>query len=114
VLTREDELAGFININEIVRGAFQSGYLGYASFQPFDGRGYMSAGVRLVLHSAFSEHRLHRVEANIQPENLRSIALVARLGFSQEGFSPQYLKIGGRWRDHERWALTRTQWRRAA
>ena len=47
---------------------------------------------------------LHRLEANIQPGSLASIGLVKGAG-SAEGFSPKYLKIGGRWRDHERWAL---------
>jgi ribosomal-protein-alanine N-acetyltransferase len=71
----------------------------------------MSAGLALVLRQAFRQLGLHRVEANIQPDNARSIALVRRLGFRREGFSPRYLKLGGRWRDHERWALLREEWR---
>jgi ribosomal-protein-alanine N-acetyltransferase len=53
----------------------------------------------------FGDLGLHRVEANIQPGNTRSIGLVQRLGFEKEGFSRRYLKVGGEWRDHERWAL---------
>jgi ribosomal-protein-alanine N-acetyltransferase len=105
VLRSSGALAGVVNVSEIVGGAFRSAYLGYYAFRPHAGQGYMSEGVRLVLRRAFGELRLHRVEANIQPGNTASLALVRRLGFRREGFSPRYLKIAGRWRDHERWAL---------
>lgn len=104
-------VVGVANLNEIVRGSFESAYLGYYLFSPFEGRGLMSAGLTLVLSRAFRELRLHRVEANIQPGNERSIRLVKGLGFRLEGLSERYLKIGGRWRDHERWALLREEWR---
>ena len=86
-------------------------YLGYSGFAAHAGRGYMTEAVGLVLREAFLTLRLHRVEANIQPDNAASIALVQRLGFELEGMSPRYLKIGGRWRDHERWALRAETWR---
>lgn len=111
VLCEGAALVGVINVNEIVRGAFQSGYLGYYAFEPHAGRGLMEAGLRLVISHAFRDLGLHRLEANIQPENAASIALIQRLGFVREGFSPGYLKIGDRWRDHERWALLRERWR---
>jgi ribosomal-protein-alanine N-acetyltransferase len=112
VCRREDgAMVGFININEIVRGLFQSGYLGYAAVAAHAGRGYMREGLELVLARAFTELRLHRLEANIQPGNHASIALVRGAGFVREGYSERYLKIGGRWRDHERWALRVEQWR---
>ena len=104
-------IVGFININEIVRGVFQSGYLGYAGVAAYTGLGYMREGLELVLARAFTELGLHRLEANIQPANQRSIALVRGAGFVREGFSERYLKIGGRWRDHERWAIRVEQWR---
>lgn len=110
VRTEANELAGVININEIVRGAFSSGYLGYYAFVPYTGRGYMTEGLRAVVSQAFRRLRLHRLEANIQPDNEPSRRLVQRLGFRHEGFSPRYLKVGGRWRDHERWALTVEEW----
>jgi ribosomal-protein-alanine N-acetyltransferase len=66
----------------------------------------MSAGLDLVVERAFGELGLHRLEANIQPKNRRSIELVRRAGFRCEGLSRRYLQIAGRWRDHERWALT--------
>jgi ribosomal-protein-alanine N-acetyltransferase len=110
ILTETNELAGVVNINEIVRGSFRSGYLGYYAFAPHHGRGYMTAGIRAVVSRAFRQLGLHRLEANIQPENQRSRRLVHRLGFRLEGFSPRYLKIAGKWRDHERWAVTAEDW----
>jgi ribosomal-protein-alanine N-acetyltransferase len=107
---RTRALVGVINLNEIVRGSFQSAYLGYYALEPHAGRGFMSAGLAGVLRRAFRELGLHRLEANIQPGNVRSIALVRRFGFRREGFSPRYLKLGSRWRDHERWALLREEW----
>ena len=111
VFTDDGELAGVINISEIVRGSFCSGYLGYYAFTPHAGRGHLRAGLTEVIRLAFREHKLHRLEANVQPDNHRSIALVRGLGFAREGYSPRYLKIAGRWRDHERWALTVESWR---
>jgi len=105
------ELVGVINLNEIVHGSFQSAYLGYYAFHPHAGQGFMTAALAVALLHAFRHLGLHRVEANIQPDNARSLALVKRHGFRREGFSPRYLKLGGRWRDHERWALLREQWR---
>jgi ribosomal-protein-alanine N-acetyltransferase len=103
-------IVGVVNLNEIVRGAFQSAYLGYYGFAPHAGQGYMTEGLGLVLRHAFRDLALHRLEANIQPGNRASRALVRRLGFRREGFSPRYLRIGGRWRDHERWAILREAW----
>ena len=105
------EIAGVVSLSEIVRGNFQSAYLGYYGFTPHAGAGIVTEGVRLVVTRAFRRLGLHRLEANIQPGNRASIALVRRLGFRKEGLSPRYLKIGGRWRDHERWAILADEWR---
>ena len=89
VVDRESgELAGVVNANEIVRGAAQSAFLGYYAFAPFAGAGRMEAGLRAMLREAFGPLGLHRLEANIQPDNTRSIDLVKRLGFQLEGVSP--------------------------
>jgi ribosomal-protein-alanine N-acetyltransferase len=69
--------------------------------------------MHLVLRDAFTNLGLHRLEANIQPGNDASVALARRCGFELEGFSPRYLKVGGRWRDHERWAIRAETWRAA-
>ena len=111
VRTRQGELAGVINLNGIMRGLFQTAFLGYYAFAPHASRGYMGEALAQVLRLAFGQHRLHRVEANIQPDNQASLALVERAGFRREGYSPRYLKIAGRWRDHERWAITAEEWR---
>ncbi len=107
----DEAILGSINLSEIVRGLFQSSYLGYQIGAPFARQGYMTEGLGLVLHYAFVRLKLHRLEANIQPQNGPSLALVKHLGFTREGFSRRYLKIGGRWRDHERWAILVEDWR---
>ena len=99
------QIVGVINLNVITRGALQSAYLGYWIGESFARKGYMTEGIKLVTQYAFTELGLHRVEANIQPGNLASIALVRKCGFQKEGFSPKYLRVFGEWRDHERWAL---------
>lgn len=106
------DLAGVVNVSEIVRGAFRSAYLGFYGFMPHAGRGYMTEAMSLVIARAFGPMKLHRLEANVQPKNTASIALVRQLGFTREGYSKRYLKIGGRWRDHERWAILADDWRR--
>jgi ribosomal-protein-alanine N-acetyltransferase len=106
-----DAIVGSINLSQIFRGGFKSAYLGYQVGAPFAGQGYMTEALQLVLRYAFDKMKLHRLEANIQPDNVASIALVKRAGFRKEGYSRRYLKIGGRWRDHERWAIVAEDWR---
>jgi ribosomal-protein-alanine N-acetyltransferase len=100
------EIAGVFNISQIVRGSFQSAFLGYYGSARHAGKGLMKEGLKLVLDYAFGPLSLHRIEANIQPGNTASIALARGAGFRLEGYSPRYLLIGGQWRDHERYALT--------
>lgn len=102
--------AGYATVSSIVRGVLQSGYLGFAAFSGYEGRGLIKAGLRLVIDEAFGDLGLHRLEANVQPGNERSAALVSSLGFRLEGHSPRYLRIDGAWRDHDRYAITREEW----
>lgn len=104
VVEVDGQLAGAIHLTNIIKGAFCSGYLGYYAFAGFEGQGLMTQGLNAVVQHAFKDLGLHRVEANIQPGNAASIALAKRCGFQLEGYSPKYLKVAGRWRDHERWA----------
>lgn len=108
VIGRNDDgaIAGNFGLSQIFYGSFRNAYLGYHTFAPFAGQGYMREGLDLVLRYAFTDLRLHRLQASIQPGNDRSIALVRDAGFRKEGLALRYLKIGGRWRDHELWALT--------
>jgi [ribosomal protein S5]-alanine N-acetyltransferase len=107
-------IAGIVNVSHIVLGNLRSAYLGFYANATFAGRGLMAEGLRLAVRHCFRRLGLHRVEANVQPGNEASLRLVERVGFEREGFSRRYLKINGRWRDHERWALLAEDFRRAA
>lgn len=108
---REDHrIVGAMNWNELVRGPLQSAYLGYWIGASFARRGYMREGLALALRHSFEGLELHRVEANVRPENTASIALVRGAGFRREGYSPRYVKIAGEWCDHERWAMLVDDW----
>ncbi|HSS21774.1 MAG TPA: GNAT family protein [Pyrinomonadaceae bacterium] len=107
----DDAIVGMVNLSQIFYGPFCNAYLGYGLGDGFTGRGFMTEAIQLVLRFAFSDLILHRVEANVQPENTASINVLRRTGFQKEGFSKKYLKVGGRWRDHERWAITRENWK---
>jgi ribosomal-protein-alanine N-acetyltransferase len=109
----DGRIVGAMNLSQVVRGNFQSAYLGYYAGEPYAGRGFMTEALRLMLRHAFTRMRLHRIEANIQPDNVASLALVKRAGFVKEGSSRRYLKICGRWRDHERWAVLAEDWQAA-
>jgi [ribosomal protein S5]-alanine N-acetyltransferase len=98
-------IIGVANLRNIVRGALLSAHLGYALSPDSVGHGYMSEAVTTVVRIAFAELGLHRVEANIMPRNVRSLAVAERAGFEREGFSPRYLRINGRWEDHVRLAI---------
>ena len=106
------EIVGQLSLSQIFYRGFHNAYLGYHLFGGFTRRGYMTEAVGMVLRYAFEELKLHRVEANVQPQNLPSIAVLKRNGFTKEGFSRRYLKINGRWRDHERWAIIVEDWRK--
>ncbi len=99
------DMVGVVNITNIIRGLFQSAYVGYFVFEGFERQGLMREALSAAVQHAFKKMKLHRLEANIQPGNTASIALAQACGFSKEGFSPRYLKIRGQWKDHERWAI---------
>ena len=106
----DDRILGMANLCQIFRGNLQGAYLGFWASAESAGQGYMKEGLKLVLRYAFKKLKLHRLEANVQPANEPSKALIKRCGFRYEGFSPRYLKVGGVWRDHERWAIHAEEW----
>lgn len=105
VLRVEGRLAGQVTIDNVVRGALRSGNLGYWIDRSVAGRGMASLAVAMVCDHAFGPARLHRLQADIRPENAPSRALVQRLGFRHEGLLRRYLDIDGDWRDHDTFAL---------
>ena len=105
IRTDTHALVGVVELRDIFYGHFQNAYLIYYGFKPHLKLGLMRQAVSMVIPIAFKRLKLHRLEANIQPENASSIALVRYCGFHNEGLSPRFLKKNGQWRDHERWAL---------
>ena len=111
ICRKDGVIVGTITLSQIYRKCFQSAYLGYMLGASHTGHGYMTESVHLIQRFAFRHLKLHRIEANVQPENQPSIEVLRRTGFTKEGFSRKYLKIAGRWRDHERWAIIKEDWK---
>lgn len=110
---REDpgRVIGQANVSQIARAAFQNALLGYSLDQAAQGAGLMQEALRAIVAQMFgAQIRLHRIQAAVRPENLRSRAVLQRLGFAQEGLSRRYLFIAGEWRDHEVFALLNPDW----
>ncbi len=101
----EGELIGTIGLSNIVYGPFRSCFLGYRLNGRDQGKGYMGEALDAVVAFAFGELKLHRLEANVMPRNLRSKRVLQKRGFRSEGLSERYLKINGVWEDHEHYVL---------
>ncbi len=96
----DGELAGRVDVTNVVRGPFCSGSLGYWVAAAHTGRGVATAAVRAVLIDCFGRHGLHRLEAGTVVDNLPSPAVLRHNGFTLIGRAPRYLRIAGAWRDH--------------
>lgn len=105
-------ILGRISLGGIIRGDFHSCFIGYWIGSPHAGRGSMTEALDLTLRHLFLTLKLHRAEANIQPHNAPSRRVAEKCGLRLEGVSPKYLRIAGKWADHERWAITIEEWRR--
>lgn len=102
LLFRPDEggILGECNFTQIMRGPFNACYLGFSLDQHAQGCGFMHEALHAAIEYMFTQEKLHRIMASYRPENMRSEALLLRLGFEQEGRARSYLKINGRWADH--------------
>ncbi len=107
----EDRLIAAVNLNNIVRGALDSASVGYYRLGDGGTRESLRSAVSAVVGHGFDSLGLHRLEANIQPSNTRSRELAESLGFRLEGLAVEYLRVGGQWQDHERWALLAHEWK---
>ena len=105
LILREDRLIGGININNVTRGAAQYAALGYWLDEMSQGNGYMTEAGAAVLHYAFVHLGLQRMNAAALPANRRSRAMLARLGFAEEGFAKAYIQINGQRQDHVLYGL---------
>lgn len=103
----DDGIVGYVNLNNVLRGPYQSAKLGFAVFGMFTRLGIATVCLQKIARYAFEDLDLHRLEADIRPQNQNSRKIVKRLGFTYEGMSKDFIKIDGEWRDHERWSITR-------
>jgi ribosomal-protein-alanine N-acetyltransferase len=103
-------LAGRIAFSNIARAAWQNAVLGYLVDEAQNGRGYATDAARLALRFAFEHAGLHRVQAGVMPRNERSVRVLTKAGFRQEGIALRYLEINGTWEDHIMFAITREEW----
>jgi ribosomal-protein-alanine N-acetyltransferase len=101
-------IVGGITFNNIHYGVAQTASFGYWLGESFAGQGYMTEALRRLVRYGFEDIGLHRLEAFCIPENRRSRNVIERIGFKEEGFLRQYLKINGEWRDHVLYSLLRS------
>ncbi|AZB42268.1 N-acetyltransferase [Bacillus sp. FJAT-42376] len=105
IYTKDEVLIGTINLFFVARGALQSGFIGYFLDERYNGKGYTTEAVKLMVNYAFEELKLHRIEAGVMPHNIGSIRVLMKAGFHKEGLARKNVKINGRWEDHELLAI---------
>lgn len=110
VILYRGELAGQLNVFDILQGSVSTGTVGYWVAERFAGRGITPTAVALATDHLFQKHRLNRVEINIRPENKASLRVVEKLGFTLEGYLRRYIHIDGDWRDHHSYSMLHDDW----
>ena len=106
----ENKFAGEVNLNNVIRGAMQTGTVGYWIDRKQAGNGYVAEGVAVLSRFAFDELKLHRIEVCIIPRNTNSKKVVEKLKFRLEGLAERFLEINGVWEDHLRYGFTIEEW----
>jgi len=105
---QDDALLGGITISNVRRGIAQTCSIGYWIGMPYARQGYMTEALSSLLPFIFDNLRLHRVEAAVLPGNLASRSLLAKVGFREEGYARQFLRINGSWQDHVLYGMLAT------
>lgn len=100
-LKENDQLIGTINLFQVLRSSLQSAFIGYFLDQPHNGKGYTTEAAKLIVQYAFTELKLHRIEAGVMPHNIGSIRVLEKAGFHKEGIAIKNVKINGKWEDHQ-------------
>lgn len=98
-------IIGNISISNIIMGNFKSCFMGYKLDKDEINKGYMTEAIKKVVEIMFTDFGLHRIEVNILPRNERSLRIMEKLNFEQEGYSKRYLEINGKWEDHIHFAI---------
>lgn len=106
----ESQVIGTCSISNVVRGVFQSCHMGYSIDRNYEGTGQMFKLAEHTIDHVFTQMKLHRIIANHMPENIRSEALLKRLGFEREGYAKRFLQIAGKWEDHVLNSLINTKY----
>ena len=106
----DQQIAGEVNLNNVIRGAMQSGTIGYWIDEQHAGQGFVAEGVTVLIQFAFEQLGLHRVEICIVPRNTNSRRVMEKLGIRDEGLARRYLEINGVWEDHIRYGMTIEEW----
>ncbi|MFD0047985.1 GNAT family N-acetyltransferase [Actinomycetes bacterium NPDC127524] len=100
-LAENNTLIGNIDLFQVIRGSLQSAFIGYSLDKDHNGKGYTTIAAKLVVHYAFTELQLHRIEAGVMPHNIGSIRVLEKAGFHKEGIAIKNVKINGNWEDHQ-------------
>ncbi|HYC89908.1 MAG TPA: GNAT family protein [Thermoanaerobaculia bacterium] len=119
IFTSSDmKLIGIVSLMDVIRGLFQNAFLGLTIFNKYWQSGYGKAATEAILDIAFNDLGLHRLEAGVEPRNIRCLRGIRAFGFRKEGRKKRAVYLRGEWRDLMMYSLTcedyGIEWRGAA